>query len=137
MRPGVLSWVETLFCGRVGVDLANEGEGAVEVGIPCDGTNSEEGRGGEGCARVGERLASGTLRREYRDDNKRKRTSNAEEEAEEERERAGREEAEAEVLDRLGVLLCGCGGEARRRRTSEVWAYRLVLRMRSPWRGWW
>ena len=60
-----------------------------------------------------------------------------EEEAEEERERAGREEAEAEVLDRLGVLLCWRGGEARGRGTSEGWAYRLVLRMRSPWRGWW
>ena len=66
MRPGVLSWVETLFCGGVGVDLANEGEGAVEVGIPCDGTNSEEGRGGEGCARVGKRLASAKFRGDTR-----------------------------------------------------------------------
>ena len=48
--------METLLCGRVCVDLANEGEGAVEVGVPRDGANREEGRGGKGSARVDKRL---------------------------------------------------------------------------------
>ena len=56
VRPRVLGWVETLLCGRVGVYFTNEGKGAVEVRVPGDGANSQEGRGGQGRARVGEGL---------------------------------------------------------------------------------
>ena len=56
VRPRVLGWVETLLGGRVGVYFTNEGKGAVEVRVPGDGANSQEGRGGQGRARVGEGL---------------------------------------------------------------------------------
>ena len=63
MRPGVMSGVETLFGGRVGVYLANEGEGAVKVSIPCNGADRRKRRGGEGSARSQQRLRGET---EYR-----------------------------------------------------------------------
>ena len=56
MGPWVVGGVETLLGRRVGVNLANEGEGTVEVGVPRDGANREEGRGGKGSARVDKRL---------------------------------------------------------------------------------
>ncbi len=52
--------VEALLSGRVGVDLANEGESAVEVGVPRDGAHRQEGRRGKGSARVDERLENPT-----------------------------------------------------------------------------
>lgn len=53
--------VETLLGGRVGVDLTNEGESAVEVGVPRDGTRSQEGRRSKGCAGVDKRLEKPTI----------------------------------------------------------------------------
>ena len=52
--------METLLGGRVGVNLANEGEGAVEVGVPGDGADRQEGRGGKSSARVEKRLENPT-----------------------------------------------------------------------------
>ena len=46
MGPRVVGRVEALFSRRVGVDLANEGEGAVEVGVPRNRADSQEGCGG-------------------------------------------------------------------------------------------
>lgn len=60
MGPRVVGGVETLLGRRVGVNLANEGEGTVEVGVPRDGADSQEGRGGKGSARVDERLEKPT-----------------------------------------------------------------------------
>lgn len=60
MGPRVVGGVETLLSRRVGVNLANEGEGAVEVGVPRDGAHGQEGRGGKGSARVDERLENPT-----------------------------------------------------------------------------
>lgn len=55
--PGVCCGVETLFCGRVGVHLGEEGQGAVEVCVPGDGTDGCERRRRKGCTRVQERLS--------------------------------------------------------------------------------
>ena len=60
VRPGEVRRVETFFLRGVGVNLANEGEGTVEVGVPRDGADSQEGRGGKGSARVDERLENPT-----------------------------------------------------------------------------
>lgn len=56
VRPGVVRGVETLLGGGVGVYLANEGEGSVEVSVPCDRTNGEGRRGCQSSARRRKRL---------------------------------------------------------------------------------
>ena len=63
VRPGVLRRVKTLLGGRVGVDLANEGEGAVKVSVPCNGADRRKRRGGKGSARSQQGLRAET---EYR-----------------------------------------------------------------------
>lgn len=50
MRPWVLRGMETFLLGRVCVDLAEERQGAIEVGVPADGADGGESRGREGCA---------------------------------------------------------------------------------------
>ena len=75
--------MEALLGGRVGVDLANEGEGAVKVSIPCNGADRRKRRGGEGSARSQQRLSGET---EYRNPAGRREhihTSNAEDDEEE------------------------------------------------------
>lgn len=55
--PWVLGWVEALFSGGVGVHLREEGQGAVELGVPGDRADGRERRRGQCCTRVQERLA--------------------------------------------------------------------------------
>ena len=61
VRPGIVGWVETLFRGGVCMYLTNEGEGTVEIGVPRDGANGEEGCGRKGRTGVGERLSPAKL----------------------------------------------------------------------------
>lgn len=50
MRPGVCLGVEALVAEVAGVHFADEGEVAVEVGVPGDGASGEGGHGGKGGA---------------------------------------------------------------------------------------
>lgn len=60
VRPGVVGWMETLLLRRVGVYFANEGKGAVEMGVPGYRADGSKGRGVEGRAGVDEALQSGS-----------------------------------------------------------------------------
>lgn len=62
MRPREVRRVKTLLLWRVCVDFAEEREGAVEVGVPGDGTDGGDSRGGEGCPRGHEALLHGKRR---------------------------------------------------------------------------
>lgn len=43
MTPGIFRRMETIFAWRVCADCSNEGERTIEVSVPCDGSNREEG----------------------------------------------------------------------------------------------
>ena len=85
VAPRVVGRVETIVRETVGADLSNKRKRAVEVGIPRDGTDSQEGRRGEGCARVEERLQAKMAKTQHGDrmwDTELIRTSNAEDDEE-------------------------------------------------------
>lgn len=50
MRPGELRRVKALLFRRIGMDFTEERKGAVEVGVPGDGSDGGDSRGGERCA---------------------------------------------------------------------------------------
>lgn len=50
--PGERRWVEAVFSGRAGLDFANEGQTAEEVGVPSDRANGEKSSGCQRHARV-------------------------------------------------------------------------------------
>lgn len=52
VRPRVCRWVETHFSGIGSMNFTDEGEGAVEMGVPCNGANTEKGGRSKSCTRV-------------------------------------------------------------------------------------
>ena len=65
------------------MDLTNKGESTVEVRVPCNGANGQQGRGGEGCAGVDEGLRAAVQQGGSEEHAEVFPTSNAEEEEEE------------------------------------------------------
>lgn len=50
--PGERRWVEAVFSGGAGMYFANEGQATVELGVPSDRANGEQGSGCQRHARV-------------------------------------------------------------------------------------
>ena len=59
VRPRIVRRVQTFLLRRVRMDLAEEGQGSVEVGVPGHGTDGGDSRGGECCAGGHESLLHG------------------------------------------------------------------------------